>query len=90
MRDDGEGGESRQWEAEDRVGDEDAAGDGSIQMEADVTCPSCGETMSITLDPDSGAHQEYVEDCQVCCRPWRVRVSYDRTGSAEVWLEIAQ
>ncbi|MEO8451693.1 MAG: CPXCG motif-containing cysteine-rich protein [Gemmatimonadota bacterium] len=58
-------------------------------MAADVTCPFCGEAVSITLDPDGGPNQEYVEDCQVCCRPWRVRVSYDPNGSADVSLENA-
>src|SRR2546430_6519999 len=49
--------------------EEDAA---ALETEADVTCPHCGETMTITLDPGGGRAQEYVEDCQVCCRPWRV------------------
>src|SRR3989449_9158228 len=43
----------------------------ALETEADVTCPHCGETMTITLDPGGGRAQEYVEDCQVCCRPWR-------------------
>jgi hypothetical protein len=30
------------------------------------------------------ASQGYVEDCQVCCRPWRVMLSYDEDGGAEV------
>src|SRR2546422_4715115 len=47
---------------------EDAA---ALETEADVTCPHCGETMTITLDPGGGRAQEYVGDCQVCCRPWR-------------------
>src|SRR2546425_6563781 len=50
--------------------EEDAA---ALETEADVTCPHRGETMTITLDPGGGRAQEYVEDCQVCCRPWRVR-----------------
>jgi hypothetical protein len=28
--------------------------------------------------------QDYVEDCAVCCRPWRVRVRYDASGIARV------
>src|SRR2546428_9291564 len=48
--------------------EEDAA---ALETEADVTCPHCGETMTITLDPGGGRAQEYVEDCQVCCRPRR-------------------
>ena len=34
-------------------------------MEAAVTCPYCGESMEISLDPGSGAVQDYIEDCQV-------------------------
>jgi hypothetical protein len=30
-----------------------------------------------------------VEDCQVCCRPWQVHVSYDDHGAAHVWVEAA-
>jgi len=35
----------------------------------------------------AGRFQEYVEDCQVCCRPWRVTVRYAQDGSAEVFTE---
>ena len=40
----------------------------------------CGETVTIELDVGGGAHQEYVQDCEVCCRPWQVEVRY--TGHA--------
>jgi hypothetical protein len=40
------------------------------------------------LDPGSGSQQEYVEDCQVCCRPWRVVVRYQPDGAAEVSIEV--
>jgi hypothetical protein len=58
----------------------------ALETEADVTCPHCGETMTIALDPGGGRAQEYVEDCQVCCRPWRVRLWYDGAGAADVEL----
>ena len=32
----------------------------------------------------SVSRQTYVEDCEVCCQPWRVRVRYGADGSAEV------
>ncbi len=77
-------------------GDEDAfldeefpLGDGTADTEAEVHCPWCGEPVTIALDPGSGAEQEYVEDCQVCCRPWTVRVTYDEDGRAEVWTDAA-
>jgi hypothetical protein len=62
-------------------------GDGTADTVAEVSCPYCGETNEVAVDPGSGAAQEYVEDCQVCCRPWRVVVSYDATGAAHVWVQ---
>ena len=62
-------------------------GDGTADLGADVVCPYCGERVEIALDPGSGADQEYVEDCEVCCRPWRVRVHYDAAGAAHASLE---
>ena len=56
---------------------------------AEVDCPYCGETTAVSIDPGSGARQDYFEDCHVCCRPWRVRVQYDDSGAAEVFLEMA-
>mgnify|MGYP001473358680 CR=1 FL=1 len=63
--------------------------DESLDAEADVSCPYCGEVVTISLDPGSGDVQEYVEDCQVCCRPWRVQVRFDARGAAEVEVEPA-
>ncbi|HET9424465.1 MAG TPA: CPXCG motif-containing cysteine-rich protein [Gemmatimonadaceae bacterium] len=59
-------------------------GDGTADTDAMVTCPYCGEAIEISLDPGSGPHQEYVEDCEVCCQPWRVSVSYGGEGEAIV------
>jgi hypothetical protein len=33
-----------------------------------VDCPYCGEAIEIVIDT-SIEHQQYVEDCSVCCRP---------------------
>lgn len=62
-------------------------GDGTTDTEATVDCPYCGEAVDIGLDPGSGSLQEYVEDCQVCCQPWRVTVRYQTDGSAQVSVE---
>lgn len=51
-----------------------------------VTCPHCWQTITVWLDLSAGS-QSYVEDCPVCCRPWRVRVEYDSDGTAEVWVD---
>lgn len=63
--------------------------DTAYETEANVKCPYCGETVTIALDPDGGEVQEYVEDCEVCCRPWQVHVSYGLDGAAEVTIEEA-
>jgi hypothetical protein len=55
--------------------------------EASVNCPYCGEAVTIGVDPAGGAVQDYVEDCQVCCQPWQIHLSYDEHGAAHVWVE---
>ena len=40
-----------------------------------VTCPYCGENSEIYVEPD--VTRSFVQDCEVCCNPWRVRVSRD-------------
>lgn len=35
-------------------------------------CPYCGELISMLLDK-SVVHQQYIEDCEVCCRPIEIR-----------------
>jgi hypothetical protein len=64
--------------------DEFPMGDGVADLSANVYCPYCGEPVEIALDPGSGSQQDYVEDCQVCCQPWRVSVSYQEDGTADV------
>lgn len=71
----------------DPLDEEFPLGDGVADLEADVTCPYCGEICTIGLDPGGGAEQDYVEDCQVCCQPWHVSVRYDGTGGASVFVE---
>ena len=51
--------------------------------EQSVDCPYCGETITVLID-GSLPEQEYVEDCQVCCRPIVFNVSVDIDGDATV------
>jgi hypothetical protein len=64
--------------------DEFPEGDGTADTEGVVMCPYCGEPNEIGIDAGGGNDQDYVEDCQVCCRPWRVTVSYDDAGNAQI------
>ena len=68
----------------DDLDEEFPLGDGTADTEGIVTCPYCGEPNELGIDVGSGTHQDYVEDCQVCCRSWRVTVSYDEAGTAEL------
>jgi len=43
-----------------------------------VTCPYCSEDVEIFVEPDVGG--SFVQDCEVCCNPWRVSVSVGENG----------
>lgn len=56
-------------------------------MNVTVTCPWCFEAIELWVDPEvSGA---YVEDCEVCCRPWSVHVERGDHGELTVSVERA-
>lgn len=57
---------------------------GNLEAAVVVHCPYCGESVELLLDPGGGARQDYVEDCEVCCRPWRIRLTFQRDGSPVV------
>jgi len=50
-----------------------------------VTCPYCGEEIEIYVELD--VRGSYVQDCEVCCNPWTVRVSRDED---EMYVEIGK
>lgn len=41
-------------------------------------CAYCGEINHTFVDLSQGNTQKYVEDCQVCCRPNQLSISYDK------------
>jgi len=47
-----------------------------------VTCPYCGEGVEIYVELD--VRGSYVQDCEVCCNPWMVRVSREQDGTMYV------
>jgi len=52
------------------------------QIEKTIRCPYCGESIEVLIDP-SLEQQNYIEDCQVCCRPIIFNVSVD-AGNVQV------
>ena len=43
-----------------------------------VTCPYCGEDVEITVEED--VRGSFIQDCEVCCSPWLVRVARTADG----------
>ncbi len=58
--------------------------DDSVQ----VQCPYCFELVELYIDPQQRG--EMVQDCDVCCHPWRVMVRRRRDGSPAVTVDRAQ
>jgi hypothetical protein len=56
-----------------------------METEFDVTCPYCGESLAIYLEPD--VRGSLVQDCEVCCRPWNVRVTWE---DGECWVQVSR
>jgi len=44
---------------------------------ASLTCPHCGEHIDSFPDEGGGEHQQYIEDCSVCCRPMLIIATLD-------------
>ena len=54
--------------------------------EANLTCPHCGEPITLLLDL-SGGSQSYTEDCEICCQPILVSLCMDE-HSEEVHIDL--
>lgn len=52
-------------------------------IETSVQCPYCWERFSILVD-GSVESQEYIEDCEVCCRPIDFVVEVNDQGEVSV------
>jgi Cysteine-rich CPXCG len=55
-------------------------------MVSGYVCAGCGEWNETTVDESAGKRQNYVEDCQVCCKPNVLRVTWD-SGAAEFAID---
>ena len=75
---------------DDQGADDDfLSGEGPIDSGARIRCPYCGVVNEIALDFGAGHSQDYVEDCEVCRRPWQVRVIHDPYGRIIVEVSAA-
>ena len=52
-------------------------------LEQPVRCPYCDESIVVLID-ESIPEQDYIEDCEVCCRPINFHVSVDDDGCLDL------
>lgn len=52
-------------------------------LEVRVRCPYCWENFTLLVD-GSVDDQEYIEDCEVCCRPIEFSIAIDDDDQARV------
>ncbi|HEX7284873.1 MAG TPA: CPXCG motif-containing cysteine-rich protein [Candidatus Angelobacter sp.] len=50
-------------------------------MNSGFQCAGCGEWNETVVDTSAGTSQSYVEDCQVCCKPNVLHVTWDRSAA---------
>ena len=44
-----------------------------------IDCPYCGESYTTLVDASAG-DQDYIEDCEVCCRPIEIHLEITVDG----------
>lgn len=59
--------------------------DGTLEPRT-VGCPYCGESIEVLID-STDAQQQYIEDCQVCCRPIEFFIGVEVNG--ELYVSVA-
>ena len=59
-----------------------------LETTAEVSCPYCGEVITLFLDLSVEA-QTYIEDCSVCCQPMTVSYAVENGELASVTAESA-
>lgn len=50
-----------------------------MEIESTFICLFCLQVNTILVDASGGLRQEYIEDCQVCCRPNLLQVTVEPT-----------
>jgi Cysteine-rich CPXCG len=48
-----------------------------------IYCPYCAEAIEVLIGHEE-AGQQYIEDCQVCCKPITFKVTADSAGNVSV------
>ncbi len=59
-----------------------------LETTSEVSCPYCGETITLFLDL-SIEEQSYIEDCSVCCQPMTVSYAVADGELASITVDTA-
>jgi len=57
-----------------------------LQELVESACPYCGESIQLMVDC-SVPFQEYIEDCQICCKPMQIQASVDEDGNVDLLIQ---
>ena len=50
----------------------------------EILCPYCGQPVGVAVDLGGGREQQFVSDCEVCCRPIEFTITVDEDGRVDV------
>ena len=50
----------------------------------EYACAFCGEENEVVPDQTSGRRQTFTEDCEVCCRPNLITLTFGDDGDVEI------
>ena len=50
-------------------------------------CQYCGEENELWLDLTVLENQDFIEDCEVCCRPNRILIKHDKEDEEYIFVE---
>ena len=48
-----------------------------IEQDLPFSCPHCGVPLSVRFDLSGGREQQFIQDCEVCCRPIQIEVRFE-------------
>lgn len=55
-----------------------------MDEELEFSCPYCGESNSIEIYSSDGSKQNFIVDCEVCCRPIQIKATFDSDGKVSI------
>jgi len=48
-----------------------------LEQDYDFDCPHCSGGNSVKLDVSGGSKQSFIQDCEVCCKPFQITVQFE-------------